>query len=309
MFWEDLGKMLSPGKPAEGEPSEKAPEPISNVGIVFEGGGLRGIFAAGVIDYLLDHDIIIKNVMGVSAGACHACSYVSGQRGRSYAVSTDYLDDKRYMSAENLLKTGDLFGSDFIYHRIPEELYPLDNEHFKKSGITFRAGVTNCITGAPEYLVVKDLIEDVDMIRASSSLPLLARMVNINGMPYMDGGISDSVPVKASERLGCKKNIVVLTRPVGYRKEKETMLGPVKLRYNKYPEMVKALERRNEVYNETMDYIDQGVAYGTILRIAPTGDLGIGRLEKNKDKLRMAYLEGYYVAESMGEKIRKFLES
>ena len=281
---------------------------IRDTGIIFEGGGLRGIFAAGVIDYLLDNDIIFKNVIGVSAGACHACSYVSGQRGRSYAVSTDYLDDKRYMSFENLRKTGDLFGSDFIYHKIPEELYPLDNEAFKKSGISFRAGVTNCETGFPEYLEVKDLFEDVDIVRASSSLPMLANMVEINGNLYMDGGISDSIPVEASEEMGFKKNVVVLTRPVGYRKEKEKMIKLVQARYGKYPEMVKALRFRDRIYNETMDHIDEGVENGTIFRIAPVKDLGIGRLERNKNKLKLAYEEGYFVAEAMAEKLKEFLD-
>ena len=213
----------------EGIKSMLKPKEAVKTGIVFEGGGLRGIFAAGVIDYLLDNGIIIKDVIGVSAGACHACSYVSGQRGRSYAVSTDYLDDGRYMSVKNLTKTGDLFGSEFIYHKIPEELYPLDNEHFKSSGITFRAVVTNCLTGEAGYPVVRDLIKDVDIVRASSSLPLLAKMVEIDGTPYMDGGISDSVPVKAMESFGCEKNIVVLTRPAGYRKEKEPMLAPIRM--------------------------------------------------------------------------------
>ena len=280
-----------------------------STGIVFEGGGLRGIFAAGVIDYLLDKGIVFSHVMGVSAGACHACSYLSGQRGRSYAVSTDYLDDKRYMSMDNLAKTGDLFGVDFIYHKIPEELYPLDNEHFKERGATFRVGVTNCLTGKAEYLQVRDMVEDVDMVRASSSLPLLARMVYINGIPYMDGGIADSVPIKASEAFGCEKNVVVLTRPAGYRKEPEKLMKVIAMKYRKYPEMVEALRHRSEVYNETMDYIDAGVEAGTIFRIAPMGELEVGRLEKDAGKLRKAYLEGYYVAEGLGEKLEEFLKS
>ena len=303
MLLADLRKMVTHEDGEAGEYGD-----LSDVGIVFEGGGLRGIFAAGVIDYLLDNDIKIKNVMGVSAGACHACSYVTGQRGRSYAVSTDYLNDKRYMSFDNLRKTGDLFGVDFIYHMIPEELYPLDNEAFKESGITFRAGVTNCITGNAEYPEVKDLIEDVDIVRASSSLPLLARMVDIDGTPYMDGGIADSVPVQASEEFGCRKNIVVLTRPAGYRKEKEKMLPLIRARYHKYPEMIRAMEFRYRVYNETMDYIDEGVKNDTIFRIAPTGDLGIGRLEKDKNKLRLAYEEGYYVTEALSDQLMEFLK-
>lgn len=297
----DLKNFVTPGAKA------KDLSDITDVGIVFEGGGLRGIFDAGVIDYLLDNNIIIKNVIGVSAGACHACSYVSGQRGRSYAVSTDYLDDKRYMSVDSLRKTGDLFGADFIYHEIPEKLYPLDNDYFKGSGITFRAGVTNCLTGESEYPEVKDLFDDVDYVRASSSLPLLARMVYIDGTPYMDGGIADSVPVKASERFGCRKNVVVLTRPAGYRKDKEKFAAMIRLRYHKYSAMVEALEKRWETYNETMDYIEEGIENGTIFRIAPVKDLGIGRLEKDKQKLKLAYEEGYYVAEALGDKLKAFL--
>jgi predicted patatin/cPLA2 family phospholipase len=278
-----------------------------STGIVFEGGGLRGIFSAGVIDYFLDEHIGFDHVIGVSAGACHACSFLSGQRGRSYAVSTDYLDDKRYMSVESLAKTGDLFGVDFIYHKIPEELYPLDNEHFKESGVTFRAGVTNCVTGEAEYPIVRDMIKDVDLVRASSSLPLLARMVYINGTPYMDGGIADSVPIRASEAFGCEKNVVVLTRPVGYRKKPERLTKVIAMKYRKYPKMIEALRRRDEVYNETMDYIDEGVRKGTIFRIAPLGELPVGRLDKDPVKLRKAYLEGYFVAEGLGDKLREFL--
>ena len=300
MLLSDIKKMVSPKEEARFKD-------IQDTGLIIEGGGLRGIFAAGVIDYFLDNNIIFKNVIGVSAGACHACSYVSGQRGRSYAVSTDYLDDKRYMSFDNLRKTGDLFGADFIYHTIPEELYPLDNEAFKKSGISFKAAVTNCETGMPEYLDVKDLIEDVDVVRASSSLPMLARMVEINGNLYMDGGIADSVPVEASEYMGFKKNVVILTRPAGYRKGKEKMIKLVQAKYGKYPEMVKALKFRDRIYNETMDHIDEGVENGTIFRIAPVKDLGIGRLERDKNKLKLAYEEGYYVAEAMGDKLREFL--
>ena len=136
---------------------------------------------------------------------------------------------------------------------------------------------------------------------------MLARMVDINGTPYMDGGIADSVPVRASESFGCEKNVVVLTRPAGYRKEPEKLTKVVALKYHKYPKMVEALRRRDDVYNETMDYIEEGVKKGTIFRIAPMGDLGIGRLEKDPVKLRKAYLEGYYITEGLGDKLKEFL--
>jgi len=277
-------------------------------GLVFEGGGMRGIFAAGVIDYLLDNQIRFDHVYGVSAGACHACSYVCGQRGRAYATSTDYLQDQDYCSLHSLRKTGDMFGADFIYHRIPEELYPIDNEAFQKSGITFKVAMTNCITGRAEYPQIRDMHEDMEYIRASASLPVLSRMVPLDGYVYMDGGIADSIPVKESEKDGNEKNVVVLTRPCGYRKHSTTAVMPVlKAKYSRYPKMLEAIKNRSRVYNETLDYIGEGVAEGRIFVIAPMGPLDIGRTELNKDKLRKAYEEGYYVTEGMSKKMKEFL--
>lgn len=278
-------------------------------GLVFEGGGMRGIFAAGVIDYLLDNDIRFDSVYAVSAGACHACSYVSGQRGRAYATSTDYLEDPRYCSLKSLRKTGDMFGADFLYHKIPEELYPIDNEAFKERGMDFHVAVTNCITGKAEYPKITDIMEDIDYIRASASLPILSRMVPIDGYVYMDGGIADSIPVKASEEAGNEKNVVILTRPSGYHKKYNAAMPVIKAKYRRYPKMVEAMGRRHIVYNETLEYLTEGMAKGSIFVIAPMGTLDIGRTETNKDKLKKAYEEGYFVAEGLGKKMKNFMES
>lgn len=277
-------------------------------GLVIEGGGMRGIFAAGVLEYLLDNDIKVDYVIGVSAGACNGCSYVSGQKGRAFAVCTDYMDDPRYGSVQSLLKTGDYFGKKFMYHTIPEELNPVDNESFKKSGIRFEVGVFNCNTGESEYPEIKDMFEDVDWIAASASLPLFAKMVDIGGYQYMDGGLSDSIPVKHAQEIGCDKVIVILTRERGYRKAASKSIPLIKAKYKDYPKLIEALKRRHTVYNETLEYIDGEEKKGNVFVIAPVKDLGVGRLEKDRNKLKNAYLEGYYVTESYADKLKEFLE-
>lgn len=269
---------------------------------------MRGIFDAGVIDYLLDQNIEFDNVLGVSAGACHGCSFVCKQRGRAYATATDYLDEKDYCSLHSLRKTGDLFGADFLYYKIPQELYPIDNQTFKSSGVKFQAVVTNCETGKPEYPVIEDMFQDIEYVRASSSLPLLANMVEIGGKLYMDGGISDSIPLAQSIRQGNEKNVIVLTRPRGYRKKESRTASAIGLKYRKYPKMVEALKDRSRVYNETLDLIEGEEAAGRAFVIAPMGPLDIGRTEKDRNKLRAAYQEGYFVAEGLGAKLKAFLE-
>lgn len=277
-------------------------------GLILEGGGMRGIFTAGVIDYLIDEEFEFKNIIGVSAGACHGCSYVCGQRGRAYATNTDYLGNKEYCSYHSLRKTGDLFGAEFVYHRIPEELYPIDNAHFLESGIDFRVAVTNCETGKAEYPRIKDMHQDVEYVRASSSLPFFANMVEVGGQLYMDGGIADSIPIKQSLAQGNDKNVIVLTRPRGYKKKASRSVALAALKYKKYPNLVKALAHRHRVYNRALDHIAKLEAEGKAFVIAPMGPLDIGRIEKDIKKMDKAYYEGYFVTEGLSEKLRAFLE-
>ncbi|MBQ1489704.1 MAG: patatin family protein [Eubacterium sp.] len=280
-----------------------------SIGLILEGGGMRGAFTTGVLDYLMDQEIWFDHIIGVSAGACHACSYASRQRGRSYAVFTDYLDDPRYLSVQSLLKTGDIFGAEFIYHEIPEKLYPIDNEAFIASGVKLQVVTTNCETGLAEYPQIMDMFEDMPYVRASSSLPLVSRMVPIDGGLYLDGGITDSIPVRESIRQGNKKNVVILTQPLGYRKDLKQPLTPAfRMRYRKYPRLVEALIERNARYNETLELIEFLRLHGDLFVIAPMGDLGIGRMDKDIKKLRRGYQEGYYVTEGLSEKLRAFLE-
>ena len=268
---------------------------------------MRGIFAAGVLDFFLDSGIRFDNVIGVSAGACHGCSFVCGQKGRAYATATDYLDRKEYCSLQSLRKTGDLFGAEFIYHTIPEQLYPIDNEAYKRSGITFQAAVTNGRTGKAEYPVIEDMFDDVEYIRASSSLPFLANMVEIGGQLYMDGGISDSIPVAQALKQGNEKVVAVLTRPRDYRKKSSRTASLTKLKYGKYPNLVGALKQRAKKYNETLERIAEEEKAGRVFVVAPMGPLNIGRTEKDPVKLRKGYQEGYYVAEGLRKALKEFL--
>ncbi|MBQ9863274.1 MAG: patatin family protein [Lachnospiraceae bacterium] len=276
-------------------------------GLVLEGGGMKGVFTAGVLDFFLDKGIEFKNIYGVSAGACTMSSYVSKQRGRALETMTDYLGSKRYMGAYSLLTTGDIFGVDFSYDLVPNYLNPFDYETFKKYEGNAYAVVTNIVTGEAEYIKLKDMETDVEYVRASSSLPLVSRNVEINGNKYLDGGMADSIPIRKSEADGNVKNIVVMTKPVGYRREKEKALAAFKARYIKYPKVYELMKNRHIVYNETVDYIEKQAREKKLILLRPLDDIYIDRLEKDSDKLTALYNEGYKEAEQRYDEIMEYL--
>lgn len=277
-------------------------------GLVLEGGGLRGCFTAGVIDVFLEKQISFDKVTGVSAGACHACSYLAGQRGRAIAVARDYVDHPEYCSMKNLIKTGNLFGEQYVFHDIPERIYPIDNESFKKNKTEFFVSVTDCETGRAYYPQITDLIADIEWIRASSSLPLISKMVYINGKPYLDGGIVDSIPIEFSIAHGCQRNVVVLTRDRSYRKKRENLYPAMKIVYRKYPKLLEAVKTRQEKYNSTLEFIYAEEKKGNILVIAPEVPLAIGRTEKDKEKLTVGYKLGRKAALMQIDNIKEFLK-
>lgn len=280
----------------------------NKVGLVLEGGGMRGVFTAGVLDFFLDKNLSFDTCLGVSAGSCHACSYLSGQRRRAYKVNVDYLEDENYCSFKSLLKTGDLFGVEMCYKKIPEELNPYDYLAFEKNPTEFYAVVTNCRTGEAEYKRVKNMRQGIYFVRASSSLPLLARTVWIQGEPYLDGGISDSIPIVKSQEMGNQKNVVVLTRDRQYRKSANRMMPLLKARYQKeFPRLVEKMQTRHILYNQTLDYLYQEEKKGNVLILAPEHPVEIGRIEKDKEKLEKLYQEGYRTAEANDRKLREFL--
>lgn len=278
-----------------------------NTGLVLEGGGMKGIYTAGVLDYFLEKGIDFSSIYGVSAGSCHMVSFLSKQKGRGRDVMLDYLGDKHYMGIYSLFTTGDIFAADLNYYVVPTYLNPLDYKVIKEYPGKAYAVVTNIETGEAEYLQVTDLELQTDYIRASSSLPLVSKNVKINGHYYLDGGIADSIPIKKSIADGNSKNIVVMTKPVGYVRQPEKTMKALKLKYRKYPKVPELMGNRHIAYNELVKYIEEEAEAGNLFLIRPHEDFDISRLEKDKDKLNALYEEGYKEAENCYEAMIEYL--
>ena len=278
-------------------------------GLVLEGGGMRGVYTAGVLDFFIDKDIYFENTYGVSAGICHACSYLAKQRDRAYRVNVDYLDDKRYASFYSLVTTGDYFGVKMVYEDIPNKLYPFDKKTFEEYEGNLYSVVTNMKTGEAEYIKLKDMDKDIIYVRASSSLPLLSRIVKVDGKEYLDGGIADSIPIEKAIKDGNEKNVVVLTQPNGYRKEKNKLLPVMKIKYKKYPNFINSMANRHINYNNSLDKIKEEEEKGNVFVIRPSESLDITRLEKNKDKLEALYNLGYNDAKKAYNKLLNFISN
>lgn len=276
-------------------------------GLVLEGGGIRGIYTAGVLDVFLEHDISVDGVMGVSAGAIHGASYISGQKGRNLRYSLKYRKDKRYMSLSSLIKTGDFFGAEFCYHELPEKLDLFDFEAFMENPTKLYVGCSNLETGEAEYLECKDMRYDMDKLRASASLPLISKIVEVDGMKLLDGGISDSIPIFAFRRMGYRKNIVVLTRPEGYRKEPDGALKMEAIKYKDYPEFVRRAALRYRYYNKTLDKLVELEQRGEVLIIRPSSTLKISRIERKKERIQAMYDLGVKDAKDKLMEIKEFL--
>ena len=275
-------------------------------GLVLEGGGMKGVYTAGVLDFFTEKGIDFSHIYGVSAGACHMCSYLSRQKGRALSVSVDYLDTRRYCSLESLLTSGDLFNVDFCYHLIPEYLYPYDYETFEKYPGKAYSVVTNIETGQPEYLRVRDIRKDIDKIRASASLPLVARNVKIDGKLYLDGGVADSVPFKAAERLGFDRVAVILTRDKSYVK-KPMNPKPIELCYKHYPAFMEQLKERHSVYNNSLKELLNWEQQGKAWVLHPSHPIEIGRLERHAEKLQAVYDLGTGDAQTALDSLQAFL--
>lgn len=280
------------------------------VGLVLEGGGMRGMYTAGVLDVFLQENIWPDAVIGVSAGAIHGCSYMSGQLGRSVRYNLKYINDKRYMSLRSLITTGDIFNVNFCYDKIPNELSVFDYDTFKKKAenIPFYVTCSNVDTGKPEYIRCRDFRYDMDYMRASASLPIVSRMVKVNEKKLLDGGTTDSIPVKFFESIGYKKNIVVLTRPEGYVKKESSSIHILKLLYRKYPAYLEACEKRPKLYNETVEYIEQQQKDGNIIVIRPSRKVKIARTEKDTEKLKYMYKLGRHDALQQLQEIKQFID-
>lgn len=280
---------------------------LEQAALILEGGGMRGVYTAGVLDYFLEQALFFESCYGVSAGACHAGSYLSKQKGRAFAVNVDYLKDPRYCSIWSLLLTGNLFGAKMVYDRIPNEKNLFDYAAYASQKTKFYAVVTNCETGKAEYKQIKDMKEDIIYIRASSSLPLVSKIVKIDGGKYLDGGIADAIPIARAYQDGQKKVVAVLTRPAGYEKAPEKGYGALRLRYGKYKNFLAQIKRRHEVYNKSIAMAEMMQEAGSAFIIRPSKPIEVGRIEKNKEKLRELYTLGYEDAATQYDKMMDFL--
>ncbi len=279
-------------------------------GLILEGGGMRGIYTAGVLDFFMDKEIWLSDCYGVSAGACHLCSYLSGQRGRSYRIGVNYLDMKQYCGGWSLLRTGDLFGVDMNYSLIPNYLDPYDYDAAGKYEGRAFAVATNIKTGKPAYLPLKDMRKDIIAVRASSSLPLVSRNVKIDGELYLDGGISDPIPVRKSMRDGNRKNVIIMTKEEGYVREPVgATLALFKMRYPHYPKVYELMRERHLSYNTTVQFIEEKQRDGELFVIRPKQKSGVGRIEKDKEKMKALYEEGYLDAQNCYPDLLRYLQS
>lgn len=278
-------------------------------GLVLEGGGMRGVYTAGVLDFFLEKNILFENVYGVSAGAVNGCNFLSGQKGRTLRINVNYMRDKRYASVRSFLTTGDFFGVKMCYDTVPNQLDLYDYEAYRQYQGNFYAVVTNCLTGKAEYKKIKDMKKGLIYVRASSSLPLLSRDVMINGIPYLDGGIADSIPIRRAQKDGNRKNVIILTRDISYQKEKSSLQPLIAARYVKYPNLVKSIQRRHLVYNRTLAYIRSLEKKGKVFVIRPEYPVTIGRLEKDGEKLNALYRQGYEDAKKKYKALMKYLEN
>lgn len=270
-----------------------------NTGLVLEGGGLRGVFTCGVMDCFMDHGIRFPFAVGVSAGACNGLSYMSGQRGRAKASNIDLMDEHHYIGFRYLLTQRCIMDFKLLFEDFPERIIPYDYDTYFSNPDRFVMVTTNCLTGKAEYFEEKSSSKRVmDIVRASSSLPFVSPITYVDGVPMLDGGIVDSIPVEYALSQGYERLVVILTRNKGYRK-KESRMRAAKVLYRKYPNLQKALAERNAVYNRTMDMIERMEEEGRITVIRPLRPIEVGRMEKDTAKLTTLYQEGYDIAMSL----------
>ena len=277
-------------------------------GLVLEGGAMRGMFTCGVLDVFMEQGITFDGAIGVSAGATFGCNLKSKQIGRAIRYNLRFAKDPRYCSFRSLLKTGDLYNADFCYRQLPDELDIFDRKTFRENPLDFYLVVTDIESGEPVYFKMKDgEAAELEWMRASASMPLVSKPVCIDGHKYLDGGISDSIPLKYFEKIGYDKNVVILTQPRNYRKKKSRIQFLMKLLLAKYPELYKAMKQRPEAYNEQTAYVFEQEAKGSAFVICPEESLGISRTEDNVDELKRVYELGRQTATAKLSAVKEFL--
>ncbi|MDN7241959.1 patatin family protein [Planococcus sp. N028] len=278
-------------------------------GLILEGGGMRGVYTGGVLEKFLEEQIFMDYVIGVSAGACNAASYISRQTGRNREVTIGYVRHPDYISMKNLLVRRELFGMNLIFDEIPNRLVPFDYHQYNEATEEFVVGTTDCLTGEAVYFEKRQHAKDVlAIVRASSSLPFMAQPVEFEGRLLMDGGVADPIPIRKALADGVTKPIVVLTREKGYRKKKSSFARVMPALYRQFPGIVKSMENRYLRYNETLEFVERLEVEGKALIIRPASLYKINGFERDPAKLTHLYNQGYQDAEAALEKVKRYIE-
>ena len=282
---------------------------MAKVGLVLEGGAMRGFYTAGVLDVMMENNIDIDGIVGTSAGALFGVNYFSRQKGRAIRYNMKYLNDKRFISKKSLLLTGNIINKDFAFYKVTKELDPLDNQTFIENNKEYYVTATNVETGKPEYFKITDPINQLEELRATSAMPFASKLIELNGKKYLDGGISDSIPLIKCQELGFDKIIVILTQPLDYRKEKisSKKLKLVHLKYKKYPNLIRTMENRHNDYNEIIEKIIDLENKNEIFVIRPSKPLKIAILEKNPEKLEEIYNIGINDCQNIIKDLKEYL--
>lgn len=266
-------------------------------GLVLEGGGMRGVFTSGVLDAFMKHDLYFRYIVAVSAGACNGMSYVSRQPRRARISNIDYLARYKYIGIRHLVTQGCIFDRELLYDKFPNQLLPFDFDEYFKHAKGFEMVTTNCLTGKAMYLSeTSDRQRSLDIVRASSSLPYVSKIVTVDGIPMLDGGIIDSIPINRAIETGHEHNVVILTRNKGWRDTGKDRKVPAFI-YKSYPRLRVALSHRHVVYNQQIDLIDRLEAEGKITCIRPMRPMEVGRIENDVEKLERLYEEGFAIGE------------
>ena len=278
-----------------------------SIGLVLEGGAMRGMYTAGVLDVFLENEIKVDGIVGVSAGVLFGVNYLSKQKGRAIKYNKKYAKDKRYMGINSLLKTGNIINKEFAYYEVLFTLDVFDQKTFEESSIEFYATITNIETGKPEYQKVENVFEQMELLRATSAMPFVSKIVELGGNKYIDGGVSDSIPIDKCKELGYEKIIVILTRPIEYRKKKSNSML-TKMKYSKYPNLVKVINNRYQNYKNTVEKIIDMENKKEIFVIRPSKQLKIGRIERDENKLQEMYDLGVNDCNNILSDLKRYIQ-
>lgn len=279
-------------------------------GLVLEGGAMRGLWSAGVTDVMMEHGVEPDGLIGVSAGAAFGCNYKSRQIGRAIRYNTRFAKDARYSGLRSLLRSGNYFNAEFGYHVVPYEYDIFDTQTFEQNPMRFTVVCTDVLTGQAVYHDIEHVdYEELEWLRASASMPLASKVVEVQGHQLLDGGVSDSIPLEYYERQGFNRNVVILTQPKGFVKEPNKLMPVMRIALRKYPKMLKAMDERHVMYNHELDYVAEAERQGRCLVIRPDGKIPIGHISHNPDEMRHVYEMGRTIGERYIEQIKEFYKS